>query len=126
MDDALPYPADGRWVLVARHVDDYQSDSSNPTHTTGTEYCVYDLNRFENGKLFESDWRYAATTTKTRGGFSGVGDTKIDFVDGQVPPAKLCFGQEVIECVALRKHERGGAAWKYELVDGVVKKVLKE
>ena len=32
------YDRSDQWVLVAKHIDRFQSDSSNPTHTTGTEY----------------------------------------------------------------------------------------
>ena len=47
-----------QWVLVAEHIDIYRSDSSNPSITQGTEYSVYDLTKFENGKLFSYDWNY--------------------------------------------------------------------
>ena len=99
-----------QWVLVAKHIDRYQSDSSNPTHTLGTEYSVYDLTKFENGKLFSHDWHYSCTTTKSRGGSSGTPDVTVRFVDGASLPT-LQFDKDMIPCSDLRKNERGGAAW---------------
>lgn len=82
-----------QWVLVAKHIDIYRSDSSNPSHTLGTEYSVYDLTKFENGQLFSCDWNYRATMTKSRGGWCGDQDVIVRFVAGKSPPT-LEFGDQ--------------------------------
>ena len=82
-----------QWVLVAKHIDIYRSDSSNPSHTLGTEYSVYDLTKFENGKLFACEWNYRAAMTKSRGGCSGNKDVIVRFVAGESPPT-LEFGNQ--------------------------------
>ena len=101
-------PGSEQWVLVAKHIDRHGSNSSNPTRTTGTEYSVFDLAKFENGKLFSADWHYSATQTQSRGGVSGDANIVVRFVAGNHPT--LQFGEEMIECSALRQHGNGADA----------------
>jgi len=132
-DEDRTYDRIDQWVLVAKHIDIFRSDSSNPSHTLGTEYSVYDLTKFENGKLFSHDWQISNTSTKSRGGSSGISDGIVRFAAGESPPSlefdKWDAGIKTLEripCSDLRKEERGGAAWKYVLVEGQMKKVLEE